>query len=311
MNIRTTTLIAALAASRLFLPTVYADTNTPAEKAPPLPLHTIDGVGGVVITPIAYLVNPGPEKTVLGLPSISATVVGAGQKNVESFVITETLWRRVELGYAASRFGLGDLPTKVEKATSGAVDIGRSDVWLHNFNIRALALPEGSFNLPLPALTLGTQVKVNDGIQQINNRLGGALTSIDYRHDYGADFVATASKMFAKGFGRPLILSAGLRLSASDQLGYVGFGDAYRPSFELNAVYLATDHLGLAFEYRQKRGTYGSIGSLVRKEDDWWTLGAAYVLNNHTTVTAGYGHFGNVLNTRENLGWALSAKYEF
>ena len=311
-------LIAAWLASGLLLPAVKADDAKPEaatqavakpEKGAPLPLHTIDGVGGVVITPIAYLVNPGPEKQVFGLPAISGTFVGAGQKNVTSFVITETLWRRLELGYSASRFGLGNLPTQVQTATT--VDINRSDVWLHSLNARVLAIPENSFGVPIPAITLGLQGKVNDGIGEINNRLGGALTGIGLRHDAGVDFVATATKLFAKGFGRPLILTAGLRVSAADQLGYVGFGDAYRPSFEVNAVYLVRDNVGLAFEYRQKRNAFSSIGTLVRKEDDWFTAGVAYVFNNHTTATAGYGHFGNVLNTAENYAWALSAKYEF
>ncbi len=281
----------------------------PAEKAPPLPLHTIDGVGGVVITPIAYLVNPGPEGTKAGLPSISETFVNAGQKDVESFVITETLWRRVELGFSASRFGTGSLGTDVQKATG--IDIARSDVWLYNLNVRALVLLENSFNLPTPAVTLGVQGKINDGISSINNNLHGALTSIGYRHDKGVDLVATASKLFPNVFHRPLIVSGSLRLSAADQLGYLGFSDTYRPSAEGNVVYLITDRLALAGEYRQKRSPYGSIGNLVRIEDDWWTIGAAYVLNNHSTVTVGYGHFGNVLNTVENTGFALSLKYEF
>ena len=311
-------LIAALLVSRLLLPAAQADDMPPQpataavtkpEKGPPLPLHTIDGVGGVVITPIAYLVNPGPEKHVFGLPSVSGTYVGAGQKNIQSFVITETLWRRLELGYSASRFGIGNLPTQVQTATS--VDINRSDVWLHTLNARALAIPENSFGLPFPAITLGLQGKFNDGISEIDQRLGGALTGIGLRHSVGVDFVGTATKLFAKGFGRPLILTAGLRASAADQLGYVGFGDAYRPSFEVNAVYLIRDNIGLAFEYRQKRNAFNNIGTLVRKEDDWFTAGAAYVFNNHSSVTAGYGHFGNVLNTVENYGWALSAKYEF
>ena len=309
-------LIVALLAGRLLLPVLYADDAKPqlatqpapqTEKGPPLPLHTIDGVGGVVITPIAYLVNPGPEKQVFGLPAISGTFVSAGQKNVESFVITETLWRRLELGYSASRFGLGTLPTEPAISAAGI----RSDVWLHTLNVRVLALPENSFNLPTPALTVGVQGKFNDGIRSINNSLGGALTTIGYRHDIGEDFVATATKSFAKGFGRPLILSVGLRVSAADQLGYVGFGDAYRPSIEGNAVYLVHPHVGLAFEYRQKRNAYNNIGTLVRKEDDWYTAGVAYVFNNHSSVTAGYGHFGGVLKTVENYGWALSGKYEF
>lgn len=47
------------------------------QKAAPLPLFTIDGVGGVVLTPIAYLVNPGPEGTDFALPSFGATYVNA------------------------------------------------------------------------------------------------------------------------------------------------------------------------------------------------------------------------------------------
>jgi hypothetical protein len=50
---------------------------------------------------------------------------------------------------------------------------------------------------------------------------------------------------------------------------------------------------------------------LVRPEQDWWTVGAAFVLNKNATVTAGYGYFGNVLNTVEKAGWALQFKYEF
>jgi len=280
------------------------------EKAPPLPLHTIEGVGGLVITPVAYLVDPGPEGTWFGRPSFSATYVSAHQQNVSSFDVTETLFRRVELGFAASRFGLGDLPTAVEKAVGA--DIGRSDVWLYNLNARVLALPENSFNLPTPSVTLGVQGKINDGIGTIDHNTGGALTKIGLRHTASADFVGTATKMFPNVIaGHPFLISAGLRLSEADQLGYVGFGDTYRPSFEGNAAYAVLPWAWLAFEYRQKRNPYGHIGDLVRPEQDWFTTGVAFILNNHTTATAGYGHLGNVLNRVEDYGWALSAKYEF
>jgi len=66
----------------------------------------------------------------------------------------------------------------------------------------------------------------------------------------------------------------------------------------------------LAFEHREKRIPYGHIGDLVRAEEDCFTAGVAFILNNHTTATTGYGHFGNVLNRVENYGWTLSAKYE-
>ena len=45
----------------------------PPEKAPPLPVHTIEGVGGGGITPMAYLVNPGDECHVFGKPAVWAS----------------------------------------------------------------------------------------------------------------------------------------------------------------------------------------------------------------------------------------------
>jgi len=284
------------------------------EKAPPLPLHTIEGVGGIVITPVAYLVNPGPAGTTFGLPSTSVTYVKANSKNIESAVITETLFGRVELGYAASRFGVGNLVDDVKTVTN--IDINDSVV-VHNFNARVLALPEGSFALPLPAITVGASYKYNDGISDINHQLGGALSSIGYKSNDGVDFTLTATKAFPKVFGRPLLVTAGLRLSEAEQIGYLGFGDKYRPTFEGNIAYGITNWLWLAGEFRGKANAYQQIanpvkgGNLVDREDNWWTVGAAFVVNPHATVTVGWGHFGPVLNTTENKGLAVQAKYEF
>ena len=288
---------------------------TSTEKAPPLPLHTIEGVGGIVITPVAYLVNPGPAGTTFGLPSTSVTYVKANTKNVETAAITETLFGRVELGYAASRFGIGNLVTDVKDLTG----IGINDhVIVHNFNARVLTLPENSFGLPLPAVTLGAAYKYNDGISDINNKLGGALTSIGYKRDDGVDFTLTATKAFPKVFGRPLLVTAGLRESEAEQLGYLGFGDNYRLTFEGNLAYGITDWLWLAGEFRGKANAYQQIANplqngryLIDREDNWWTVGAAFVINPHSTVTVGWGHFGPLLNTTENKGLAVQAKYEF
>ena len=247
------------------------------------------------------------------MPSTSVTYVNAGTKNVESAVFTETLFGRVELGYAASRFGTGNLVTDVKNLTT--IDIADSVV-VHNFNARVLALPEGSFGLPLPAVTVGASYKYNDGISDINQRLGGALTGIGYNSNSGTDFTLTATKAFPKVFGRPLLVTTGLRLSEAEQLGYLGFGDKYRPTFEGNLAYGITDWLWLATEFRGKANAYQPIpnpkgGYLVGREDNWWTVGAAFVINPHATVTVGWGHFGQLLNTTENKGLAVQAKYEF
>ncbi len=288
---------------------VQSDKPAKDEKGAPLPLHTIEGTGGILITPTAYLVNPGPKDQIFGLPSVSGTYINADQKNIEVFALTETLVQRVELGFSASRFGTGSLRNSVLDA--GGPDIRRDDVYLYNFNVRGLIIPENSFNVPVPAITAGISYKYNDGIAQINNRLGGALTNIGYKSNDGVDFTLTASKTFPKVFDRALLLSAGVRFSEASQLGYVGFGDTYQATFEGNIAYSLTDWLWLAGEYRQKDNPYTRIGNLVRPEEDWYTVGLAFVPNNHITITVGYGYFGNVLDTSEKTGVAAQVKYEF
>ena len=87
------------------------------------------------------------------------------------------------------------------------------------------------------------------------------MTTIGYAHDYGVDFTLTATKTLAKGFfGRPLIVTAGLRESQAADLGFLGFSDKYAASFEGSVAILPFDKLLLAYEFRQKTSPYGTIG---------------------------------------------------
>jgi len=283
------------------------------EKAPPLPIHTIEGVGGLVITPLAYLVNPGPTGTILGLPSISTTFVNMGRKNLEAAALTETLFGRVELGYSVDRLETGTLPDDVRKVTTISI---ADYVVLHNFNARVLALPENSFDLPLPAVALGAACKYNEGISTINKDLGNLLNTIGYKSNNGVDFTLTATKAFQKTFGCPLIATAGLRWSESEQLGFFGFSNKYHTTFESNVAYGILDWLWLAVEFRGNANAYDQIpnpkgGALVDRADNWWAVGVTAMLSLHTTVTVGWGHLGPVLNTTENQSLGLQAKYEF
>ena len=292
------------------------ETQQPAakpEKGAPLPLLTLDGVGGVVLTPIAYLVNPGAEGTQVGLPSFGFTYVNARQKNVESFGVVETLFGRLELGYNASRFGTGSL--RADVLNFAGADIGRDDVWLHTINARFNVIRENDFGTSyLPALTIGVHGKINDGIGEIDDNLGGLLQTVGYDRSYGVEFTATISKSFSV-YGHPVILSLTGRASDASNLGYTGYTGNYEFSAEGNVVVGITDWLFAAFEYRQKINQFSQISAggrtLIGEEGDWWTVGLAAVVSPHFTVTAGYGHLGTVLNTRENTAWALAAKYEF
>ncbi len=62
--------------------------------------------------------------------------------------------------------------------------------------------------MPFPQITGGVAFLQNDGIDQINNTLGGALTNIGYKRDYGFDYTLTATKAFPKVFDRTLLLTA-------------------------------------------------------------------------------------------------------
>lgn len=292
-----------------------AETATEAETADagdglPIPFHTIGGYGGAAFTPIAYLVNPGPAGTVVGKPAASATFVRLGSKDLQSVAVTQTFFRRIELGYAANRLGLGSLDNDIRKLAG--VDINRSEVYLHHFNIRGLLIEENSFDLPLPALTAGVHFKYNDTIEKIYDRLGGILSGLGYEKSNGVDYTLTASKMFPElAFGRPIVITGGGRFSNAAQMGYLGFGDEYKLTFEGNVAYLPTDWLVLVYEYRQKENPYHKLDKIIGDEDGWHAVSAHWLVNEHMSVTGAWICAGNIANSSADGGWALQVKWEF
>jgi hypothetical protein len=285
------------------------------EKGPPLPFITIEGQGGGAITPMAYLVNPATEGEIFGKPSVAFDMIGLGEKNLNTFMITENLFGRVELGFAADDLSLGSLPGAIERNTT--VDIGRSDVWLYNFSVRGLLVKENANeNQWIPAITLGAIFKTNEGIRSINQRLGGALESIGYGRENGADFTLTATKTLPTAFlGKPLILTGGLRESQAADVGFLGFSNTYHASFEGSVAILPFDKWLFAYEFRQKSSPYDTITlnneTIIGGENNWHAFDAAYIVSKHTTVVAGYGVFGNLANADANSNWWLQLKYEF
>jgi hypothetical protein len=311
---KTTVLLSTLALALSGASGLYGQEQqpaaAPAPAAPPLPFHTIEGYGGGAITPIAYLVNPAADGQTFGLPSAAVSYVTAGHKSLAAYTITETLLDRVEFGYGYDKFGVGTLDDAILAATG--VDIGRNSVTLQTFSVRGLIIKENSFGDWTPAVTVGAHYKKNTGITEIDNRLGGALTSIGLHDDTGVDYTLTASKAFVADWtgGHPLIVSAGLRNSSAAHLGLLGFADDRTTTFEGNVVYIPTSWLLLAYEYRQKGDPYGVIPGLVGKEDDWHAVDVSWLVNSHATVVAGWGIFGTLANTKENGAWYLQIKYE-
>ncbi len=287
---------------------------TQPEKPAPLPLHQIEGNGGIFSTLSAYIVNPPRDGEVVGRPSVGFAYVSLGHdRDLEALTATVSPWKRLELGYGWNRLGLGDLPLAIKDATT--VSISKEDVQVHNFNARLQLLKEGEFDQKwIPALTFGSHFKHNDGIGTIDRELGGALTVAGIKDNDGVDFTLYASKMFTQ-LPRPVLLELGGRATKGVWNGLAGFTDNYSFLFEGNVVVFVTSNLALAAEYKQQANDYTPIigpgGPLVGKSGDWWTLDAAYVVNKHFTVAAGYGHFGGVLNHQANGVWGITTKYEF
>ena len=110
---------------------------------------------------------------------------------------------------------------------------------------------------------------------------------------------------------RPVLLEAGGRATKGAWTGLAGFTDHYSYLFEGNVIVFVTGKLALAAEYRQQPNDYTPIPGLIKASGDWWTVDAAYVVNNHFTVAAGYGNFGGVLNHDATGVWGITTKFEF
>ena len=100
-------------------------------------------------------------------------------------------------------------------------------------------------------------------------------------------------------------------MSEAANLGFLGFGDTYRATFEGNVAILPWDHIMIAYEFRQKTDPYSQIPGLVGGEDNWQALDFALILNAHSTLVAGWGHFGNLANAVADSAWFMQLKYEF
>ena len=278
----------------------------PPASPPPLPFTTVEGNGGVFITPMAYLVNPSQGDQWLGLPSGVFSFASIGDKSFVSTGVTMTFFKRIELGFAHESLGLGSWPKDVLKATG--MDLGTQTVRMNTFSLRGMIVEEQGW---MPAVTVGAHFKFNENIWDVDDDLGGACKALGVEKDEGWEGTLTVSKTFTGILPRPFILSVGIRNTDAAQTGLLGFTGHRDTVLEANAVFFLTDRLLLGAEYRQKPDRLKRIPGLVGREDDWWTVCLGYIVNDRMTIAGGYGNFGNVLNHKENGVWALQVKYEF
>jgi len=280
------------------------------DTRPPLPLHGVEGYGGIAITYSAYLTNTALDGNIFGKPSLGAGFLVTEKGRYMGFAsITETIGDRLELGYGINALSLNDLPDAVFGGTG--MEIGDDTVFLHNLNARLALIKENDFGLSwMPALTFGTHYKYNDTVNRIDSDLNGTLNAIGIEDNSGIDYTLYATKML-NFLPRPLLINFGLRSSEAAQIGLLGFTDDRKLLVEGNVVLFLTDRLAMGAEYRQKPDNYQSINGLVAQEDDWWSLVAAYVVNDNLTVSGGYFNLGDVLDETRSNAFAVKMKWEF
>ena len=280
-----------------------------AEKPPPLPLHQIEGNGGIFSTLSAYLVNPPRDGEPVGRPAAGFSFVDLGYgRQLYSLTATETPWKRLELGFGYEYLNLGDLPTQIKAQGGPTID---DNLALYNANARLQLVKDGEFDQKwLPAITAGVHYKYNDGMIDINNQMHGTLTAIGLSNHDGLDYTLYATKLFTF-LPRPVVVSVGGRATESVETGLLGFTDEYSFVFESNVAVLLTSRVVLAAEYKQMPSNFTPIPGTIGTPDDWWTLAASYIVNSHMTVAVGYGHFGTVGNHTANAVWGIATKYEF
>jgi len=274
------------------------------DERPPLPLHALEGVGGVLFTYSALLLNPAMEGDVLGAPTAGYAYADMNHRRyLTSFVVTETIGNRLELGYSWMHFNIGDL----DKALAGTDGIN-----LHTFSTRVALWHEGDFDMGwLPAATVGVHYKINANIDDINKDNGGVLhNTVGIKDDQGVEYTLYFTKMIP-GLPRPVMVNVGGRVGDAAQIGLLGFTRHYTITPEGNVVVLVTDKIALSGEYRMKPHKFTRVGTVIENEDDWWSLCGVYVFNNHLTGTVVYAHMGNLLNHPANDTWAVRFKWEF
>jgi hypothetical protein len=277
----------ATAASASQAPAAELATNAPpakAEKAPPLPLHQIEGNGGIFSTLSAYIVNPPRDGEAVGRPAAGFSYVNIGHgQNLYALTATESPWARLETGFAYNGFNLGDLPTDIYDATT--VKLDQQTVALYNANARLQVLKENEFDQKwIPAVTFGTHFKYNNDTASINQQLGGALSQIGVGGNTGVDFTLYASKLFT-ALPRPVLVNLGGRATKGVWNGLLGFTPDYQFLFEGSVAVFVTDRLILAAEFKQQNQDYKPIPGLIGTASNWATFDAAYILSKHVTVT--------------------------
>lgn len=145
------------------------------------------------------------------------------------------------------------------------------------------------------------------GVQYKNAAKAPVIAFLGGQHDDGVDVYVAATKVL---LAQSVVVSGAVRATKANQTGLLGFGgpggkDDYALQFEGSAGVLLSKRLLVGGEYRTKPSNLGL------EEDDWWDVFAAYAVNKHLSLTAGYADLGTIATFKGQRGLYLSLQAGF
>lgn len=150
----------------------------------------------------------------------------------------------------------------------------------------------------MPQLSLGVQYK--------KHRDFALPQAVGARDDSGIDVYFAASKLlFNQLAGRNVLLNGTVRATKANQTGLLGFGSAgsnsYQLVFEGSAALMLNYNLALGIEFKQKPNQLA-----FANEQHWRDVFAAWFVNKHLSIVAGYADLGSIAGLDSQQGYYLS-----
>jgi len=250
----------------------------------------IEGAGGGGLAAWALIAGYGTRDSI-GLAA-HASYVHLSDYDLWSPGLAIGLFDRVELSYARHIFDTRVVGKRLRLGEGFKVD---QDI----FGAKIKLIGDVVYDQDrwwLPQIAIGMQYKRNDESTRV--KLIGA------RSGDGIDYYISATKLF---LAQGVLLNVTLRETRANQFGLLGFGGSknggYSTQVESSVAFLISRKLALGGEYRTKPNNLR-----IAREDDAWTVFAAYFFNKHLAVTAAYTDLGNILFEDNQRGLYLSVQ---
>lgn len=226
--------------------------------------------------------------------NVHGTLVALPDYQFRAYGAAVGLFDRVELSYTRQDFDT--------QGTGAKLGLGKGFTFRQDVvGVKVRVLGDAVYHQDtwVPQVAVGAQYK-NAANAPVIAFLGG-------QDDDGVDVYVAATKVL---LAESVVVNGTVRATKANQTGLLGFGgpggkDDYTLQFEGSAGVLLSKRLLVGGEYRTKPSNLGL------KEDDWWDVFAAYAVNKHLSVTAGYADLGTIATFKGQRGLYLSLQGGF